>query len=306
MIRRALIVFALACGLLGFTAVAAQAHDNAVTGTAVCNHDTGLIDVQWTVANDYGLTEVLSNATRVQTQLNGHTLAKYGSVNAYETVAPGSGTISLKVHGTWSDRYARDDQSAGVQIPGACQQTQHVTVAASFTDQTCDNGTGTYTPGTYDAPQVAGTTLTITGDTLPGDTLTATYTPDAYDVIDGASSFTHTYPTTPTPGTCTPPPPPHHHKHHPKTRHGYIKVEVDQSCAKWGRFAGIYEHQGVKSIVKTVGPNRYRFAFHITMRKGWTIRAHDVKGAPYVTHTTAVERLKRLGHRCHKPSPGSG
>lgn len=273
----------IAAGLtLGLQAVA-EAHDNAVTIAPVCNHDTGMIDLTETVSNDYNLTEVLSNATRSQTQLNGKTVAKLGNVKAYESVPANGALITLTVHGRWSDGFAKDS-SGSTRVPSECVKTEHVTVGASFVDQTCDGSTGVYTPGTYDAPAIDGTTETTTGDTNPGDTLTVTFTPNQYVVIDGASSFSHTYPSSPTVGTCKAPPPP---KVHPKR--GFIKTVTQQSCRLHQRGVYIWERHGVVAH-RTHDAKRTEWAIHITAKPGFLVRAHQhgkgklVKSATYYYH----------------------
>ncbi len=96
-------VVLMSSGLVMFTAPAASAHHNTISGVASCNTD-GTWTVTWTVVNsEAGKTETLSNATRVASQLNGKTVAKKGSLTATETVPNSSGRLSLSVKGTWSN-----------------------------------------------------------------------------------------------------------------------------------------------------------------------------------------------------------
>lgn len=305
-LARLLAPLLIAAGLVLGTSVASQAHDNAVHLTPVCNHDTGLIDLTETVTNDYNLTEVLSNATRSQSQLNGHTVAKNGSITATESVNPGSGTITLTVHGKWSDGFQKDSTGSTV-VPGSCQKTQHVTVSATFADQTCDGKTGVFTPGTYSAPAVDGTDVSTSGDTNPGDTLTVTFTPHQYVVIDGSNSFSHTYPAQPT--TCHKPPPPpcgvchlafvkHLAGHH--TVHGNLAcdgvhdrlVVTGNVTVKRGHFC-ILTNSYVDGNVKSHGADEIRLA-------NTTVRG-DVR-----THNVGMVADTSFGNSCGKLDPSIG
>lgn len=139
----------LAAGLVAVTGAAASAHDATVHGSAVC--DGGNAKITWTVTNDYNLTAVLSNATRVSSQLNGKTLAKAGqsgdTLTATETVTADGSTLTLTVHAKWTDGFQKDD-SAAVKVPSKCQQpdVKDASASVTVTPGTCtEPGTAAYT-----------------------------------------------------------------------------------------------------------------------------------------------------------------
>jgi hypothetical protein len=135
------IVLAVA-GLVTF-ATGAFAHDNSVhASTPVCSTSSsypGDVQITWTIANDYGLSET-GNVTSVTGGLSSlHPSSSYsvganGSVQLtqYLPTSYVGQTITMDISSTWSDTYSRTD-TGSIMIPSTlnCKATPSLTTTAN-------------------------------------------------------------------------------------------------------------------------------------------------------------------------------
>lgn len=184
----------------------ASAHANIVQGTSVCNQSDGTYTITWTVANDYNLSDTVSEVSST----GGGTLSglpatiaasphtPYNTATVTQSGIPGTATTAvLTINGVWSDGYQQHD-AGSVTLGGNCgiPPTRTTTAAATFTDATCAAATGSYTipasttanyfvaingaaavaaaAGTVSEP--AGTAIVVTANAKSGFVLTGTTT----------------------------------------------------------------------------------------------------------------------------------
>ncbi|QBR91107.1 hypothetical protein [Nocardioides euryhalodurans] len=184
---------ALLMVMVGLVAVAspASAHTPVVEGEVVCDTETGLFDVVWTIGNSER-DKVMTYTSRLG---DGTVEPNPATVTLTESGLQ-AGSHSLQVDASWPNGVTASD-TATVVAEGECAkpEPEKVTVNPSFTDNVCvDN---TYTEPGLDAPEVEGTTVRVDGTVAPGETVTVTYTALEGYVIEGQSVFEHTFPTEP-------------------------------------------------------------------------------------------------------------
>ncbi|MDQ1495163.1 MAG: hypothetical protein QOG69_1646 [Actinomycetota bacterium] len=216
-VLRSISAMVLSVGLGGAASLAlvtdASAHTSAIGGVATCDAATGNWSVAWTghtdkvPANDIAsvtVTAATPGGSTVPTGPVTTTLAPNADYSFAQTGIAASATqASVSVHVSWTPKPGTQGQSdtfaanasGTVSFVGSCARSA-VAAAATFTDPTCANRTGSYTipastgvdyfvkigaaaaqlaaAGTVNAP--AGTVITVTAVAKTGFTLSGTTT----------------------------------------------------------------------------------------------------------------------------------
>jgi hypothetical protein len=170
----------------------------------------------------------------------------------------------------------------GAAYAGGCHHhpkpppTRHVTVSASFTDQVClipSGGSPAFQPAETSHSATPGVWWSSTGGTGPGETFT--WTAHAFHkrgvVIDGSSTFSHTFPATPTAQSCVP----------PKVKHAWFKVKTFSGCTPARRYVEVTAKHNVK-VTK----------HHNKARTTWRIKGVATHGATFADGSTVKVKVR--------------
>ena len=215
----------LLVGVVGSVLVdpgAASAHNNVVSGVATCSTVGANIDITWTVANDWNLSETATvvSATGGVGTVSGSPAgipASPGQPYQFVTmtqVLPGTttGSATLGIKGVWSDNYSTTDWGS-VTLPTGCNApvvttapvASSIVLGASDTDTATVTGAGGVTPtggvtfyvcGPFASDTACTTSGTKLGTvTLAGTGSTATATSPPYTpTVTGTYCFLGVYP----------------------------------------------------------------------------------------------------------------
>lgn len=168
-------ILGLAAVLVAAPATPALAHHSTITGTAVCNQQTGLFDLSWTVENwksGSPLTVVSSTGGIVPAKTVIDTSAMFPQ--------PGvkTGTYSLTVAAKWADGVTSTN-TGKVTVAGSCKKPTP-TPTPTPTQTVTPSPTPTVTPTTSPSPTASPTPTTSptpTASPSPTSTPTASPTP---------------------------------------------------------------------------------------------------------------------------------
>lgn len=215
-------LLALAILLMGsvFWASPASAHQGDITAVGQCQPD-GTYLVTYTLSWDsvpadaYG-TQILTRTdtdgafdSGWEAQPDSYQWTERGTITSTQGSIQWSTTVPGTTLGAGSWEYAYLDWANGngsnqfhdtrvEDLGGDCVDTTTptpVTVNVEFGDNVCVGNE--YTEPSLDAPQFPGTAQTVTGTVAPGETVEVVYTALQGFVIEGQSTFTHTYPSEP-------------------------------------------------------------------------------------------------------------
>lgn len=110
------IIVAIALCTTGLVAAPASAHHTTVTGKAVCNTETGLFDLTWSIVNSENRTATFTS------RLGSGSLSPRGTATQSEQVGPGS--YRLTVDAVWSNGVRQSSTSNKVYASGDCERTR--------------------------------------------------------------------------------------------------------------------------------------------------------------------------------------
>lgn len=218
--RAGLLAFALLLMGSVFLASPASAHQGNITAVGQCQPDgTYLVTYNLTWAavpqDAYG-TRILTRTDTDGTfdggwenQPDSYTWTDRGAMNSASGSISWTTTLPGTTLGAGDWEYAYYDWTNGTSsgqfhdtrvedLKGDCADTTEptpVTVNVDFGDNVCVNNV--YTEPSMNAPEFPGTSQTITGTVAPGETVEVTYTALEDFVIEGESTFTHTFPSEP-------------------------------------------------------------------------------------------------------------
>jgi hypothetical protein len=172
MIRRTFGGLGLTMALLGATLIFASpayAWNTTLTGSAVCNRETGTFDVTWHIVNNeaHNVMHVASASGNGQPpSLVGAAVPAAGSIDrVLANQSPGTYTLNIGV--TWQGSTETDTATATVQTSngtsGACMKATTTTTSTTTTSTTSTTSTTT-------TSTTAPTTTTTIGDTSVRDT----------------------------------------------------------------------------------------------------------------------------------------